>query len=301
MKRNAWIVAGVVALTAWASGVSGAEERGSFERSLEVTGRVDLDVRTGSGSISVKTGGDGVVSIHGRITARKAGAQAKVRRLEANPPIQQNGNAIYIGEIEDRDLRRNVSISYEIVVPADTELVAKSGSGSQSIGDVAGPVKASSGSGSLQIGSIGGNVTVSTGSGSIRVEAVTGALRAETGSGSVVVEETAGDVEVETGSGPVRVHGIRGALEVSTGSGGIEAEGDLAADWRLNASSGGIRVRIPTDAQFELHARTSSGNIDSDHPVEVVGKLSRKEMNGTVRGGGHRLDLKTSSGSIRIR
>jgi len=301
MKRNAWIVAGVIALTAWATGVSGAEERGSFERSLEVTGRVELDVRTGSGNISVKTGGDGVVRIHGKITARKAGAAAKIGRLEANPPIEQNGNVISIGEIDDRDLRRNVSISYEIVVPANTKLVAKSGSGSQSIGDIAGPVEASSGSGSLQIGSIGGNVTASTGSGSIRVEAVTGALRAETGSGSVVLEETAGDVEVETGSGSVRVHGVRGALEVSTGSGAIEAEGDLAADWRLHASSGGIRVRIPSDAAFELRARTSSGHIDSNHPVTVVGKLSRKEMRGTVRGGGHLLELKTSSGSIRIR
>ena len=301
MKRKAWSVAGVIALTAWATGVSGADERGSFERSLEVTGSVELDVRAGSGSVSVKTGGDGVVRIHGKIHARKTGAEPKVRRLEANPPIQQDGNAISIGEIDDRNLRRNVSISYEIIVPTDTKLVAKSGSGSVSVGDIAGPVEASSGSGSLKIGSIGGSVTASTGSGSIRVEAATGALRAETGSGSVVLEETAGDVEVETGSGSVRVHGIRGALEVSTGSGAIEAEGDLAADWRLNASSGGIRVRIPTDAAFELRARTSSGNIDSDHPVTVVGKLSRKEMNGTVRGGGPRLDLKTSSGSIRIR
>jgi DUF4097 and DUF4098 domain-containing protein YvlB len=266
-----------------------------------VSGRVELDVKTGSGSISVKVGGDGVVSVHGTIQARKADAEAKVRRLEASPPIRQNGNVIHIGEIEDRDLRRNVSISYEIVVPADTELVVKSGSGSQSIGNVAGPVKASSGSGSLQIGRIGGNVTASAGSGSVQVEAVQGALRVETGSGSVVVEETAGDTEIETGSGTVRVHGIRGALEVSTGSGGIEAEGDLAGDWRLSASSGGIRVRVPSDAAFELSARTSSGHIDSDHPVTVVGKLSRREMNGTVRGGGHRLELRTSSGSIRIR
>ena len=39
---------------------------------------------------------------------------ARVRRIEANPPIEQNGNSIRIGQMRDDDLYRNVSISYEV-------------------------------------------------------------------------------------------------------------------------------------------------------------------------------------------
>jgi DUF4097 and DUF4098 domain-containing protein YvlB len=54
------------------------------------------------------------------------------------------------------------------------------------------------------------------------------------------------------------------------------------------------------DAAFELDAETSSGSINSAHPVTVVGTLSKRRMRGTVRGGGFRLAVSTSSGSIRV-
>jgi len=95
---------------------------GSFERTLSVTGEVDLNVTTGSGSITVRPGESGRVYVKAQIRARGGDAEEKVRRLEASPPIEQNGNVIRIGRIEDRELRRNVSISYELVVPATTRL-----------------------------------------------------------------------------------------------------------------------------------------------------------------------------------
>ena len=36
--------------------------------------------------------------------------------MEANPPILQSGNDLRIGHIDDPELRRNISISYEVVV-----------------------------------------------------------------------------------------------------------------------------------------------------------------------------------------
>lgn len=295
---------------------------GSFDRVLEVAGPVDLEVNTGSGSITVTTGAADVVRVVGKIRARSGGgmsAEEKVRRLEESPPIDQRGNVIRVGEIMDYDLRRNVSISYELVVPAETSLVSKTGSGSQEIGDIRGPVEATSGSGSLSLGNIGGDVEASAGSGSIRIDTVKGALevstgsgtiraggvagaiRSSSGSGSVEIEQTApGDVDIKTGSGSVRVSGVRGALEVDTGSGSIRAAGEPTGEWHLHASSGGVTLRLPQDVGFELKARTSSGSIESDHPITLVGKLSKRELRGSVRGGGHLLDISTSSGNIRI-
>ncbi|MFQ5662384.1 MAG: hypothetical protein ACE5HL_00940 [Terriglobia bacterium] len=115
------------------AGVSAAS--GSFERTLAVTGPVDLEVKTGSGSISVRTGEPGQVVVRGTIRSRD---DYKVRALESNPPIEQDGNSIRIGHIEDRELRRNVSISYELLVPVETRLQSSTGSGRQAIQGVRG-------------------------------------------------------------------------------------------------------------------------------------------------------------------
>ncbi len=304
-----------------------AAEEGSFDRTLSVTGPVQLEVRTGSGSIEVTAGSPGAVEIHGIIRARSgffsgSGAAEKVRRIEENPPIEQQGNVIQIGRgaIEDESLYEGVSISYRIVAPAETALVSKSGSGSQTLGDLKGPVSAAAGSGSLTIGSIGGDVEARAGSGNIRIDGVGGSLSAKTGSGSIdaravqgaiiasagsgpiELEQTGeGDVSVNSGSGGVRVRGVRGGLSVSTSSGSIRAQGEMVRDWSLAASSGGITVELPKEASFELDASTNSGSIDSERPLTVQGRMSRRSLRGAVGSGGPRLEVETSSGSIVIR
>ena len=66
-----------------------------------------------------------MVTVHARIRAAAGwfsgiNADEKVKRIVANPPVEQTGNVIRIGRIEDSELRNNVSISYEITSPAET-------------------------------------------------------------------------------------------------------------------------------------------------------------------------------------
>src|SRR5216110_2824163 len=95
-----------------------AYAEGSFQRTLQVTGPVNLDVSTGSGSIQIRTGATNQVQVTGHIKTRDwlgGNGEEKVKQIHANPPIQQSGNVIRIGHIDDSELRRNVSISYELV------------------------------------------------------------------------------------------------------------------------------------------------------------------------------------------
>jgi DUF4097 and DUF4098 domain-containing protein YvlB len=259
------------------------------------------------------------VRVHGEIRAQKWDAEKKVRYLEDNPPIEQNGNSIRIGRVDDREMMENVSIRYELEVPVKTSLVSKTGSGSQSIGNIAGPVEVSSGSGSLTVGDIGGEVEATAGSGSIEIGAAKGRVRVKTGSGSISANGVAGpitsssgsgsvefeqtgpgDVDIDTGSGSIRVSGVHGALSAESGSGSIQADGEMTGDWRLRSSSGTVTVRLPGEAAFDLLARTSSGEILSDHEV-TVRELGKREIRGKVGDGGHLLEVRTSSGDIRIK
>lgn len=320
-----WPLAILAVLLTSAAGVPAHGAEGSFERTLAVTGPVELDVSTGSGHINVRAGASSNVHISGTIKASKswhldeAEAERKVRYLESNPPIEQHGNFIRIGHIEDRELSHNISISYDLVVPPETRLRSQTGSGSQSVAGIRGPVKAATGSGSVKVENIGDEVRAETGSGDVQVDAVKGATHASTGSGSirasgigssfvastgsgsVKLEQTGpGDGKVETGSGSVELQNVRGALRVRTGSGNITAQGQPTGEWSLHTGSGRVLVRLPSGAAFELNAHTSSGHISTVHPITVQGTVGRGELRGKVRGGGPLLELETGSGNIQI-
>lgn len=297
---------------------------GTFDRQLQVTGPVDLDVRSGSGSITIQRGPASEVRVIGRIRANRgfwgaSNAEERVKAIVASPPVAQNGNAIRIGEFTDPEAGRNVSISYEITVPAETSVRARTGSGSHSIDSIRGPVEAHTGSGSIRVGQIDGAVSVvsgsgsievmgagaglkaQTGSGSVRAQGLTGAVEARSGSGQInVAFAGAGEGDLSTGSGRIEVLGATGRLRAHAGSGSIRIEGNPSGPWNVDSGSGSITLRLPQNAAFELNARTGSGSIDTNHPIELRGSVSRRQLEGRVRGGGPRLDVSASSGSIRL-
>jgi hypothetical protein len=264
-----------------------ASAAGRFERELTSNGPVALDVRTGSGSIDIRRSTGTAVRVVGHIRANRGfwnstSAEERVRRIEAHPPVSQNGNSIVIGEFEDRDSPRNVSISYEITVPAATSVRSRTGSGSHRIESLDGGVDAEAGSGSIRLGRIGGPVVASTGSGSIEVMGAGGGLTARAGSGSI------------------EASGIVGGVRANTGSGRVNIEGSPTTDWTVRTGSGSIGLRLPDGAGFDLDVRTGSGSIDTRHPVELRGSMSRRHLQGRVRGGGPRIDASAGSGSIRL-
>lgn len=299
-----------------------AAAEGSFHRALQVSGPVHLDLTTGAGSVQVRSGNSGQVQVTGHIRATEwfAGdVREKIKRLEANPPIQQSGNDIRIGHIDDPELRHNISISYEVVVPAETDLRAQTGSGDQSVEGIRGPLDVSAGSGGLKISAIGdrvhaetgsgdidiervkGNVHAKTGSGSIDANDIAGAFEGDSGSGHITLQQTApGSVRVDTGSGGMELHGVHGSLEAKAGSGTIRAEGEPTGAWTVHTGSGEVQLKLPSNAAFDLDAHTSSGSISVDHPHDVQGSVGRKEVRGRVGGGGVPVEVQTGSGDIQI-
>ena len=282
---------------------------GEFEQQLAVAGPIALDVDTGSGSIEVRSGPEGQVTVRGEIRVgrrffgwKPKNADEIVEQVKAEPPVELEGNRLRVGYIRDRSIRKQVSISFEIIVPVGTEVRAESGSGSVSVTDIAARVSAETGSGSVRLDNIGGPVDAETGSGSIRADGVAGAFNGSTGSGSIYLLQTApGDVVTSTGSGSSELKGVAGSLQASAGSGRITVDGRIEGDWRIMTGSGSVRVTLPPDAAFELEAESSSGSIDLGHPVTVGGKLSKNRISGLVRGGGPLLYIDTSSGSITVR
>jgi hypothetical protein len=299
-----------------------------FDRTLKVSGPVDLEVVTGSGSITVRSGAAGAITVHGTVRSGfcigfcGGDPDAAMKAIVANPPIEQSGNTVRIGHLGETLRHNNISISYELVVPADTKLLSKTGSGGQEVSGVAGPAEISSGSGGLRLADIAGQVRAHTGSGSITLTRLRSSVRAHTGSGGIRGEgigsgnraasprtgnsyadtgaASDADIDFQTGSGSIRVNDVHGAVRAHTGSGTIELEGQPTGDWNMSTGSGGIVVRLPAQAAFYVNAHTSSGGIHTDRQVTTQGEVGKHDLRGSVNGGGFRLDLRTGSGSIRI-
>jgi DUF4097 and DUF4098 domain-containing protein YvlB len=281
----------VIALAAVVSGCSVDADSfaatGRFERNLTVKGPVTLDIETGSGSIRIRRGTTADVRIVGHVRSGRgiwnnSNAEERVRAVEAAPPVAQTGNTIDIGRFERRELDRNISISYEITVPEDTRIRSRTGSGSQDIEAVRGPVDAQTGSGRIVVGKIAGAVNASTGSGSIEVLGAGDGLDASTGSGSITAREVVGSARARTGSGSITI------------------EGTPTRDWSLDTGSGGITIKLPPTAAFSIDAQTGSGSVTTRHPIETTGSISKRHIQGRVRGGGPRIALSASSGSIHL-
>jgi len=325
-QRRSVVLAALLSFVFWNLGCEFdaiAASEGAFDRVLTVTGAVDLEVATGAGSIRIATGGAGSVRIIGTIRARSvAGRSADdaIRYLETHPPVEQSGNKVRIGKVDQGEYGRNVSISYRIDVPPETRVSANTGSGNIEVSGIRGPVTVRTGSGKLLVERIDSDVRTDTGSGGIVLHAIRGTIQASTGSGSIVATDAGGglravsgsgtvkaelsapgDVDIETGSGGIQVSGVQGGVRLVTGSGGIRIDGNLTADWKLRAGSGTIEVDVGPEARFELRAHAGSGTIKVEHPITATGVMSRKDVRGAVRGGGPMLEITTHSGNIIVR
>src|SRR5271157_3509760 len=281
-----------------------ARVEGHFDRTLSVSGVVNLDLTTGSGEITIKTGGANQVVVRGTIHSNNwfSNAENAVHQVESNPPIQQNGNSIRIGYDLPEDVKRHISISYEITVPANATVQTHSGSGAIGIEGVRGEVQAQTGSGDIRLRDLGGRVHAQTGSGGIRAQDVAAPFYGHTGSGDIQAElNGSGDVDIQSGSGGVHLRGIKGGLRARTGSGDISAGGSVTAGWQVHTGSGTIRLAVGSGNGFSLDIPTGSGSIHSDLPITVQGLLGKRELKGTVRGGGPEVAVSTGSGDVEIR
>lgn len=253
----------------------------SFDRALSVGGEAQLIVSTGSGNIHLTRGSGNEVHIQGKIHVSHDGSEEQARQIAANPPIEQSGNVIRVGQQQEQHWR-GISIDYQIEAPAGAVLGATSGSGD------------------IVDEGVGQNAKLETGSGDIRATALQGAFEVKTGSGNITAEQTGqGEVKAETGSGNIEIKDIHGSFRAETGSGDIKATGTPSAAWTLETGSGNIEM-WSGNAPLTLDASTGSGSVITDHEMLVKGSLDHHHITGNLNGGGPLVRVQTGSGDIHV-
>ncbi len=316
------LLAGLLAAALALAGCgTGPAVTGSFDRTLDATGPIRLELTNAAGDVTIKGRADGKVHVHGDI--RVSGflfenPQNRLQDLVSNPPIEKRGDTVRIGKEISR--MHNLTINYVIEVPRETEVSTSVASGTQSIRGIRGPVKASAASGSIHANNIDGSVQLSTASGAISADDDGEDVRVSNVSGSVSISNAKGDVRVSSISGETQVNKPGGRVDVNTTSGSLDVRGatsDVKAHavsgrvailgnpsgnsyWDLKTVSGIVDLAVPANSNFHLSAEALSGEIRTEIPI-VVEEQGRHSLRARLGNGGGRVEVHSVSGMIRVR
>lgn len=109
-------------------------------------------------------------------------------------------------------------------------------------------------------------------------------------------------LEINSVSGSIDLSNFNGGVKGNSTSGRIRINMDsLLGDIILNSTSGSVKVGVSSD---ELNSRVKlnsiSGSVSCDFPVSVMGKVSRKRLDGVSGDEDHLIEISTVSGSISI-
>jgi hypothetical protein len=315
---------GLNPLEASAQGKEKYEETFAKTESLAADGRVEI--RNVSGNVEVTTWDKNEVKIDALKTSR-ANSMDKAREYSEKVKIEvtKEDGVLKIATVYPKPSIKgmNVSVNYKVVIPAQAAINARSVSGDVSLENIGGKAAAETTSGDVTVSiaknganaeSVSGDVEVAdiengvyckTASGDVEARNITGNADLNCVSGNVVAENVMGDVEAETVSGSVKMLGISRAdvIKGKTMSGSVIYEGDISSSGRysLDAHSGKVEMTIPSGSAFDLTASVFSGSIDTEFEVLVSGKVNKKQISGSVNGGGADVNLKVFSGNIYLK
>jgi len=223
--------------------------------------------------------------------------------------VSSSGNAVRIKTNHPDTNHSNMGAKYVIRVPRQTELAeVTSSNGSLRIENLEGNESLATSNGSVHLANVRGNVEAHSSNGSIEVNDVKGDVNFRTSNGGVHADNVAGSFEAETSNGAIRAHlqspPSGRAIRAGTSNGSIDLEVDSMNqnDVIASTSNGPITVHVPANVSANLHAVTNStGSVRSDFDVLMHGgELSKHRMEGSINGGGSKIELTTSNGNINL-
>ena len=288
----------------------------SISGDIEVIGPVAMVVaRSTSGSVSASqvTGGAQVTSTSGDVTVRKTGGVLVARSVSGNVVVEDvDSQATVTSQSGDVTLRG-----------AKADTATNSHSGAVRVERVAGRATARSFSGGVTVTDVGGDVTAESMSDQLTIQTVRGRVVATTSSGEIVVRGAQNGVRAVSVSGSITLFSSKGRIDLTSTSADLQLrdvdsreivtrntsgqttfDGAVYADGRytFESLSGQITLRVPAQSGFNLLAKTYSGSINTQFPLQLTpGQVvGERQVRGTFGNGGAEIVVTSYQGPIQI-
>ena len=160
------------------------------------------------------------------------------------------------------------------------------------VGPVNGDLRATTAAGDIRIDSVSGSAYVETAGGDIRIQGVGGSLDAETAGGDIIAPKVGGSVHASTAGGDVRVavtsKDIRGGISIESGGGDVTLS--LPPDCKAN-----VELFVSGADEMDTAIRSEFGELT------LSKRSDNQRATAVLNGGGEKISVKTTSGTIRLR
>lgn len=290
-----------------------------------------MDARANSGGVHLEDdfqwGGVALTTTSGSI--RTLGLRCGSLRMESSSGgIRCSGEIKSAGDVEAKATSGSIRMNGNVVSEGGITLASSSG-GISSEGSISAgkSFSASTSSGSIRLRNTvtADGVTLSSSSGGVSSDGSISAgksFNASTTSGSIRLNNpvTADDVtlssssggvhtgevntarySIRTTSGSIRIDGISGGGKMESSSGGVTATlMDTVGDADISATSGSVRLTVPSWLSFTFEGKTGSGSIRTDFDT-LYGDKNGKSALGTVGDSPTaNIEVRTGSGGIHV-
>lgn len=310
MKKTALTAALLLLVFAFAAAKEKYEEK--FEKTMSLPKDGKVHISNISGDITIATWGQDQVKIDAlKVSKADTATKAKENAAKVTIEAMMEGNVLRIETKYPKSEKMwkgeslNVSVAYNLTIPAGAAVKAK---------NISGDVTAENLGGAADLGAISGNVKLkkaakgadcNTVSGDLDVLDISGDVFLKSVSGTITASMIKGSIQAESVSGDLTLTEVSeaGTVRAKALSGGVVYRGSInkAGSYNLKSHSGSIDMSIPADSAFDFEAETFSGGITTDFEIKVSGKISPKELMGVVNGGGATVKLSSFSGDIRLK
>lgn len=261
---------------------SSAQTRKDFKYQLPPG--ATLIIENQSGPIVVKTATSRQVSV----TATLHSAN-----VEIDPTQSANRVELRTHQLQPHLGPDQVRVDYEVTVPPDVAVTLRSANGPISVQNSQADVTIEGDTASVDVHDGGnGHVHVRTLSGPIRLTNIT--------NGHVEITSVSGAVDLNHVSGP--------HIELNTTNGKITFNGDCAGDgvYAFSNHNADIDVTLPASASVDILARSVKGSVQNDFPFQAkqhttFASAEQRSYAGTSNSGGSSLQLRSFSGTIRVK
>jgi Putative adhesin len=106
---------------------------------------------------------------------------------------------------------------------------------------------------------------------------------------------TNGDVNVRTTGGPVNARTTNGSVTASLGL----LQG--SAPMRFTTTNGSVTVYAPPALDADLEMSTTNGDVITDYPLTVSGRIARNSVKGTLGQGGRTIVVRSTNGDVALK
>jgi hypothetical protein len=221
--------------------------------------------------------------------------------LEYARELREHGYALTIPK--RMNVRVDTRAGHVGIADLTGQLEVKTRGGHVTAGSISGSTNINTAGGHISLTHSGGAATLITAGGHIEVGDVGGDLLAKTAGGHISTGKVNGKVKANTAGGHISIDQATGSIDAVTVGGGVTARfaGQPKEDSRLETSAGSVEVEIAGNVKLNVDASAFNGRVYSDYELDQQDREGRRSnYSAQINGGGPKLTLRTSHGTIRL-